>query len=61
MIVIQLDAEDIMKTMKTEGVAMPKTKHNMTMNGVIRLHDDDDLCTMIEHEINLLTHVVIVG
>ena len=34
---------------------MPKIKHSMTMNGVLRLHDDDDLSTMIECEINLLT------
>ena len=27
------------------------------MNGVLRLHDHDDSCTMIEREINLLTHV----
>ena len=24
------------------------------MNGVLRLYDDDDSCTMIEHELNLL-------
>ena len=43
--------------MKKEGVLMPKIKHSMTMNGVLRLHDDDDLNTMIEYEINLLACV----
>ena len=36
---------------------MPKIKDRMTINGVLRFHDDDDLSTMIEREINLLTHV----
>ena len=36
---------------------MLKIKHSMSVNGVLRLHDDDGLNTMIEREINLFTCV----
>ena len=53
----QLFAEHVLTFLKMNKVRIPKTKHNRTNTGALKLHTKRDLNNMAHVKISVLTHV----